>query len=532
MGARKAPTKTILTNDANANDRRQVTDTPKRKMSSYRIRQKNSTPVHTDASLDELDTMVGAGDTEQAIAEDEDEEILDEIVVFGTPRNTTTKSIDSNSQPAVMRNPAQDSTMLRRSSRTSSTSQSGSSTLSPSGRGVKIKKQDFVVDIAADDDGKPDELSDVPTPKKRKVDVQPTRRVAFRKGRSKWDNEDEMLTDPNSPLVKAKLRELLCSPKAWDILTHEERERILAKFPDNAEILSPGTPDARPDIAALRNNNNFRHDVARYQEGLSKGFHDPEWVQQAQAAHRSRQLGFYDEFRATDFEEKWDMPMFQQAQAESEICRNNDDHVSEGQLNELSTEAKVIVSSEDVADHLQGTYNTPKPRSTEVSHGDTIEDSIQDKMDDLKGTNNSKDEPSSPTSRDEDKRDGSCETDAMEKSAQPQPETNQTSTESDVQEIGDSSQNTEIPNMPSFPSAMEGVEQQTEEGSEITQPQQVSIAITENPEAPLDVNTQPTIESAEIAEGALNESQQRRGEEDTQQKGKAAEHPPNVKSEM
>ncbi|KAI0194141.1 Asx homology domain-containing protein, partial [Xylaria flabelliformis] len=274
---------------------------------SRRARQINTSPSSPSLSKDEISTGAGPCDTTQAGAEEE--LILDEIVVCAAPKNARAKDVDPSNQAAASKNSAETPKPLKRTSRTPSISQGGSAFPSPSGRGVPIKKQDFPVGIAADDDGKPDELSDPPTAKKRKVEPKSTKRVTVRKSRSKWENPDEMLTDPNAPLAKANLRELLCSPRAWDILTLKEREKILAKFPDDAEILDSGTANARPDIAALRNNNNFRHDVARYQEGLSKGFHDPEWIQQAQAAHRSREMGFFDEFMATDFEERWGMPM-------------------------------------------------------------------------------------------------------------------------------------------------------------------------------------------------------------------------------
>ncbi|RYP37359.1 hypothetical protein DL768_010873 [Monosporascus sp. mg162] len=130
-----------------------------------------------------------------------------------------------------------------------------------------------------------------------------------RKSRSKYDKPEEMLTNPRSPLASTRLRDLLCNPKAWDLLGPQERKQVLAKFPDQQEILDAGTEEARPDVASLRNNNNFRHDAARYQDNLRKGKHDPEWIRQAQAAHSKREMGGYDEYLATRFEEEWGMKM-------------------------------------------------------------------------------------------------------------------------------------------------------------------------------------------------------------------------------
>ncbi|KAI1129471.1 hypothetical protein F5Y10DRAFT_152233 [Nemania abortiva] len=522
MPPRRTSSKTASTNEANGDNDSPPTSTPKRTMSSYRIR-RNSL-ISGDVSLlhDELDTPVRAYAKEQTGAEDE--EVLDEIVVSGSPQNAKTKGVGLNSESAAARDPAESSRMLRRSSRASSISQSGSSALSPSGRGVIIKKQDFVVNIAADNDGKPDELSDAPTSKKRKAaDFGPTKRVAVRRSRSKWDNPDEMLTDPNSPLVKANLRELLCSPKAWDILTQEEREQILAKFPDNAEILDPGTSNARPDIAALRNNNNFRHDVARYQEGLGKGFHDPEWIQQAQAAHRSRLLGFYDEFRASDFEERWDMPMLQQTQAEPEA--NGKDVRRASESHDASTEAKTIVSSGDMADHCREAGESP----SNTQHDNPTKTSSEDQKDDANGTNDSRVGPTVNMSEAEDeKRAQPPQIETKEEPTQLEAVATRDALEPNGQKLGDHSLDAKAPSMPSLPNAMEGVEQQSEEKTEITVVQQSSV--TGNLETSEGIlpgtGSQATVKSTQTVEDATNKTEQPRDEKDTQGVRKAAENLP------
>ncbi|KAI1117267.1 Asx homology domain-containing protein [Nemania sp. NC0429] len=359
--------------------------TPKRAIHTSYSHQNSIAPGDASPSYIEVGTSFESRDAKQAKAkaEAEEETTLDEIVVSNTPQAANIKRVspDHSQHAATMESAVESPRVLRRSSRAVSISQNGSSALSPPGRGVTIKKQDDVAETTAEDDGKPDELSDAPASKKRKVDSKPAKRIAIRKSRSKWDNHDEMLTDPNSPLVKAKLRELLCSPRAWDILTAEEREQILGKFPDNVEILDPGTPNARPDIAALRNNNNFRHDVARYQEGLSKGFHDPEWVQQAQAAHRSRELGFYDDFMAVDFEERWDMPMPQMGRDETKANEHGDHQPAralEEPANDASIEAKTALSSEDVTDHTPRTNSPAQPQADDIPYKEPTEVNLQD----------------------------------------------------------------------------------------------------------------------------------------------------------
>ncbi|KAI0470813.1 Asx homology domain-containing protein [Xylariaceae sp. FL0804] len=164
-----------------------------------------------------------------------------------------------------------------------------------------------------------------------------------RRSKSKFDDPNEMLTNANSPLgrVKTNLRDLLCHPQAWDVLSPSEQAQVLACFPPSpssssvspdtamtgsssvlpaiagsSDILEAGTPAARPDVSALRSNDDFRHDVAQYQQHLRQGRHDPEWIVQAQAAHERRAAGFYDDFTDGVFEEDWAVgpPVLSQAQ--------------------------------------------------------------------------------------------------------------------------------------------------------------------------------------------------------------------------
>ena len=98
------------------------------------------------------------------------------------------------------------------------------------------------------------------------------------------------------------------------MLNAEEKMRVLAKFPGNhdnpSSTVEEGVNAATgPNIASLRSNDDFRHDVARYQDNLAKGKHDPEWIRQAQDAHQHRVLGFYNEYIAARFEEDWGMQM-------------------------------------------------------------------------------------------------------------------------------------------------------------------------------------------------------------------------------
>ncbi|KAK3491553.1 Asx homology domain-containing protein [Neurospora crassa] len=112
-------------------------------------------------------------------------------------------------------------------------------------------------------------------------------------------------TDEKSPLTNADLRAILLLPRAWDVLTPDERKDILAKFPDDSHILDPGTEIARPDLVSLRNNDHFRYDCARYLENIARGRHDEQWLQEAWVAHEKHKRGDYDDFLIKEFENDW-----------------------------------------------------------------------------------------------------------------------------------------------------------------------------------------------------------------------------------
>ncbi|ROT39117.1 hypothetical protein SODALDRAFT_152445 [Sodiomyces alkalinus F11] len=123
--------------------------------------------------------------------------------------------------------------------------------------------------------------------------------------RQKWTPE-RLLADPKSPVARADIRSLLCNnPPAWDILTPQEKTEILALFPSGTPIINAGTPDARPDMALLASDDNFRHDCARYAENLAEGKHDPQWLAEAWAASEQRRVGEFEKYLEEKFEEEW-----------------------------------------------------------------------------------------------------------------------------------------------------------------------------------------------------------------------------------
>ncbi|KAK3373995.1 Asx homology domain-containing protein [Lasiosphaeria ovina] len=124
----------------------------------------------------------------------------------------------------------------------------------------------------------------------------------------KWESPF-VYTDTKSPLTQADLRAILLLPEAWDILTPEERQEVLAKFPDKMHILDSGTEAARPNPESLRNDDNFRHDCTRYCENLELGRYDDDWLYQAWTAHEKHKRGDFDRHLQRRFEEDWRMKL-------------------------------------------------------------------------------------------------------------------------------------------------------------------------------------------------------------------------------
>lgn len=69
--------------------------------------------------------------------------------------------------------------------------------------------------------------------------------------------------------------------------------------------MNPNTPEARPNVMSLQNDDNFRHDTEEYVSNLKAGMHDPAWLQDAWAAHEAREAGQFDEYYIRKLEVDW-----------------------------------------------------------------------------------------------------------------------------------------------------------------------------------------------------------------------------------
>lgn len=147
----------------------------------------------------------------------------------------------------------------------------------------------------------------------------------------------------------------MSNPLAWDILEKEEKAEILALFPDSQHILSAGTEDARPDFASLMNDDTFRYDCAAYTENIAQGRHDPEWLEQAWAAHERRKMGDFDEYLDDKFKDEWEVEL----------------------PPELKTHRKPAISKEESDVKMGGTE--PVPNGTDSNADACIEVDTTDK---------------------------------------------------------------------------------------------------------------------------------------------------------
>ncbi|KAG9252320.1 Asx homology domain-containing protein [Emericellopsis atlantica] len=161
-----------------------------------------------------------------------------------------------------------------------------------------------------------------PRPKAQQTTQQAKKPSAQRRlKKPRWDAET-IITDPRSPLAKADLRVILCSPhdapdqanelqsllsnpKAWDCLDAIEKAEIVALFPDQEAVIHRESGEARPDFSVLRNDNTFRLDCATYVDNVAQGRFDPDWLTSAWAAHERRKIGDFDQYLIDKFEEDW-----------------------------------------------------------------------------------------------------------------------------------------------------------------------------------------------------------------------------------
>ena len=99
---------------------------------------------------------------------------------------------------------------------------------------------------------------------------------------------------------------MLLDGDAWDSLTADDKQEILALLPDN-NILHRGTEDAQPDWFSLANEDRFRSDCTWYSENIRTGRYDEDWLTEAWIAHNMHRRGDFDDYLAKKFKDDWEI---------------------------------------------------------------------------------------------------------------------------------------------------------------------------------------------------------------------------------
>ncbi|GKT58687.1 proline-rich early nodulin [Colletotrichum tofieldiae] len=211
-------------------------------------------------------------------------------------------------------------------------------------------------------------------PAKRKITTKVVKKAP------KWTTE-KLLTDPKSPLASADLRTILCQPAAWDILSKEERAEIIGLFPAGTRILDPGTDNARPDLDALRNDNNFRHDCATYADNIAMGKHDPDWLEQAWAARERRRAGDFDSYLKQKFEDEWSCELPEEFRPKRDGGEPAKAIAAVEEQGKAQCEARMVVKAEDDggAEEARVSEEAPK-KDVEMTNGDESKEAAEVKL--------------------------------------------------------------------------------------------------------------------------------------------------------
>ncbi|KAH0556877.1 hypothetical protein GP486_005329 [Trichoglossum hirsutum] len=118
-------------------------------------------------------------------------------------------------------------------------------------------------------------------------------------------SEKSLFEGTNSILASIDLVKLFNEPRAWDILNAEEKHTLAASFPANAFDGSPDNPDAHFRPGFLKYDNDWKSGIRMYQEDLSNGRYDPEWIRQAEKSMNDRSNGDFDAWKEKEYEEFW-----------------------------------------------------------------------------------------------------------------------------------------------------------------------------------------------------------------------------------
>lgn len=130
---------------------------------------------------------------------------------------------------------------------------------------------------------------------------------ALRAKKAKKDpySVENVLQNPESPLVYTDLKAVLSNPEAWVALDEDDRRVLLSKLPDNKFMVEDENGAERISADFLKYNPDWTHSVGRAQEDIAEGRNDPEFLRQALEANQRREAGEFDDWKDREFELFW-----------------------------------------------------------------------------------------------------------------------------------------------------------------------------------------------------------------------------------
>ena len=102
-------------------------------------------------------------------------------------------------------------------------------------------------------------------------------------------------------MILTDLKSILADPGSWDHLDQEDLSFIASICPPSIPIADNG----RIEPFYLKYDDNWRGAVRRFQEDLSSGRMEPEWLEEAHEAMEERARGDFDDWKEQEFEEFW-----------------------------------------------------------------------------------------------------------------------------------------------------------------------------------------------------------------------------------
>ncbi|KAK0665554.1 hypothetical protein QBC41DRAFT_232493 [Cercophora samala] len=181
----------------------------------------------------------------------------------------------------------------------------------------------------------------------------------------------------NSGLLELKsgaaLREILLSPGAWSFLPPAGQQAVLAKLPNGFQ------KDGRPDVEALKNDDNFRNDCAHYYDHLRAGHLTENWLTKAWKAHYKDVRGDFKKHLQRDFEETYLNDARSTKETDNDPSKKAENEASKKTENDPSKDTETEVGKKTENETSETDTDSSKKTDTESSKQDEVRMDIDDK---------------------------------------------------------------------------------------------------------------------------------------------------------